>query len=305
MTWLVDTKNPMPAGERMAALWQRPEILRIPGAHHPYAGIVAKRAGFQALYLSGGALSQMLGLPDLGIMTLEEVLFFVRGIFRATDLPILVDCDTGYGEVLNVVRLVREMEDAGAAAIQIEDQILPKKCGHLNDKKLATPQDMAAKIAAARRARRHLRIMARTDAVAQEGIEAAIKRAQLYLDAGADAVFPEALNSVDMYRRFADAVRVPLLANMTEFGRTPHYTAQQFEEFGFKMVIWPATSMRAASKTLHEVYDCLAREGSIESYLPRLSTRAEIYDVIRYSDYEKLDGSIALSMVPPPLSPGQ
>ncbi len=166
----------------MAALWRLPEILRIPGAHHAYAGIVAKRAGFKA-YLSGGTLSSMLGLPDLGIMTvLEEVCFFVRSIFRATDLPMLVDCDTGYGEVLNVVRLVHEMEDAGAAGIQIEDQILPKKCGHLNDKKLVSPREMAAKIAAARRARRHLRIMARTDALAQEGMDATIARAKLYLD---------------------------------------------------------------------------------------------------------------------------
>src|ERR1700722_19039414 len=181
MTWLVDAKDPIPPGERMAALWRLPEILRIPGAHHAYAGIVAKRAGFDALYLSGGALSSMLGLPDLGIMTLEEVCFFVRSIYRATDLPILVDGDTGYGEVLNVARLVRELEDAGAAAVQIEDQILPKKCGHLNDKRLVTPDEMAAKVSAAVRARRHLRIIARTDAAAVEGMDAALDRARLYL----------------------------------------------------------------------------------------------------------------------------
>jgi methylisocitrate lyase len=301
MTWLVENKDLTPPGEQMAALWKRPEILRMPGAHHAYAGIVAKRAGFKALYLSGGALSSMLGLPDLGIMTSEEVCFFVRSIYRATGLPILVDGDTGYGEVLNVVRLVRELEDAGAAAVQIEDQILPKKCGHLNDKKLASPDDMAAKIAAARRARRHLRIIARTDAVAQEGIDAGIKRAKLYLAAGADAIFPEALTTAEMYKRFAGEIDAPLLANMTEFGRTPFFTAQQFQDLGFKIVIWPATSLRAASKTLHELYDVLAREGTVESFLPRLSTRAEMYDVIRYADYEALDGSIAKSVVPPPI----
>jgi methylisocitrate lyase len=301
MTWLVSNKDPSAPGERMAALWQRPEILRMPGAHHAYAGLLAKRAGFEALYLSGGALSSILGLPDLGIMTLEEVCFFVRSIHRATDLPILVDGDTGYGEVLNVVRLVRELEDAGAAAVQIEDQILPKKCGHLNDKKLATPHDMAAKIAAARKARRHLRIVARTDAVAQEGIEAAISRARLYLDAGADAIFPEALTSEEMFRGFARAVDAPLLANMTEFGRTPFFTADQFQDFGFKMVIWPATSMRVAAKALDELYKTLARDGTVETYLPRLSTRAEVYDVFRYSDYEALDSTIAQSVVPPPL----
>ena len=301
MTWLVENKDLTPPGEQMAALWKRPEILRMPGAHHAYAGIVAKRAGFKALYLSGGALSSMLGLPDLGIMTSEEVCFFVRSIYRATGLPILVDGDTGYGEVLNVVRLVRELEDAGAAAVQIEDQILPKKCGHLNDKKLASPDDMAAKIAAARRARRHLRIIARTDAVAQEGIDAGIKRAKLYLAAGADAIFPEALTTAEMYKRFAGEIDAPLLANMTEFGRTPFFSAQQFQDLGFKIVIWPATSLRAASKTLHELYDVLAREGTVESFLPRLSTRAEMYDVIRYADYEALDGSIAKSVVPPPI----
>jgi methylisocitrate lyase len=244
----------------------------------------------------------MLGLPDLGIMTSEEICFFVRSIYRATGLPILVDGDTGYGEVLNVVRLVRELEDAGAAAVQIEDQILPKKCGHLNDKKLASAADMAAKIAAARKARRHLRIVARTDAVAQEGIEAGIKRAKLYLSAGADSIFPEALTTADMYKQFSDAIDAPLLANMTEFGRTPFFTAQQFQDFGFKIVIWPATSLRASSKTLHELFDVLAREGSVESYLPRLSTRAEMYDVISYADYEALDGSIAKSVVPPPIN---
>ncbi len=162
---------------------------------------------------------------------------------------------------------------------------------------------MAAKIAAARRARRHLRIMARTDALAQEGMDATIARAKLYLDAGADAIFPEALNSAEMYKRFAGEIDAPLLANMTEFGRTPYLTAQQFQDFGFKMVIWPATSFRAISKTLHEVYDTLAREGSIKSYrCRRLSTRAEVYDVTQYTDFEKLDGSIALSVVPPPLA---
>ncbi len=258
-------------------------MLRMPGAHHPLAGVIARRAGFEALYLSGGALSSMLALPDLGIITLEELCFFTRMLYRATRLPIVVDADTGYGEVLNVMRTVRELEDAGAAANQIEDQILPKKCGHLNDKKLAGVDDMAAKVAAAKRARRSLRIIARTDAVAQEGIEAGINRAKRYVEAGADAIFPEALISEDMYRRFAREVKVPLLANMTEFGRTPFYTARQFEDFGFKMVIWPATSLRAAGKMLEELYATIARDGSAEAFLPRLMTRAQNYDFYRLS----------------------
>jgi methylisocitrate lyase len=224
--------------------------------------------------------------------------FFLRSLYRATNLPILVDADTGYGEVLNVMRLVRELENAGAAAIQIEDQILPKKCGHLNDKKLATTEDMVAKIAAARKARQHLRIVARTDAVGQEGIEAGIARAKRYLEAGADAIFPEALITEDMFRRFAKEVKAPLLANMTEFGRTPYFTADQFEDFGFKMVIWPATSMRAEAKTLEELYATIARDGSAEAFLPRMQTRAQLYETIRYSEYEAMDGTILKSVLP-------
>lgn len=298
MTWLLNETDPVPPGERLAALWARPGILRMPGAHHAMAGLLAKEAGFEALYLSGNAVAGTFGLPDLGIITLDELCLFTRSIHRATGLPILVDADTGYGEALNVMRTVRELEDAGAAAVQIEDQILPKKCGHLNDKRLASPQDMAAKIAAARRARRHVRILARTDAVAQEGMDAAIARARLYLEAGADAIFPEALTSEDMFRRFAEAVPAPLLANMTEFGRTPFFTAEQFEAFGFRMVIWPATSFRACVKTLTELYQTLARDGSAEAFLPRLQTRAEHYASIGYFDYEKLDGSLASSVLP-------
>lgn len=298
MTWLLDTDEHLPAGERLAALWSRPRILPMPGAPHALASLIAKRAGFEALYLSGGASSALLGLPDLGITTLEELVFLTRALVRATGLPVLVDADTGFGGTLNVIRTVRELEAAGAGGVQIEDQHLPKKCGHLNDKKLAEPEEMAERIAAARRARRHIRIMARTDAVAQEGIEAAIARAKLYVRAGADAIFPEALTSEAMFRRFADEIKVPLLANMTEFGRTPQFTAEQFETFGFRIVIWPATALRAAARVLEEVYGTLARDGSIAAMLPRLQTRAELYDVLRYSEYEALDGSLIASRLP-------
>jgi methylisocitrate lyase len=186
----------------------------------------------------------------------------------------------------------------GAAAIQIEDQILPKKCGRLNDKKLASADDMAAKITAARRARRYLRIVARTDAVGQEGIEAGIARAKRYLEAGADAIFPEALISEDMFRQFAKAVKAPLLANMTEFGRTPYFTADQLADFGFKIVIWPTTSMRAEAKTLEEIYAAMARDGSTNALLPRLQTRAELYETIRYHEYEAMDSTILKSTLP-------
>ena len=185
-------------------------------------------AGFEALYLSGAAMSASMGLPDLGVITVDEVCFFVRQVARASGLPVLVDGDTGYGEALNVMHMVRAFEEAGAGAVHIEDQLLPKKCGHLNDKKLADPHDMAAKVHAAAKARRDLVIIARTDAAASEGIDGAVARAKLYLEAGADAIFPEALTNAEMFRAFAKAMPgVKLLANMTEFGRTPFFTASR------------------------------------------------------------------------------
>src|ERR1700756_3038752 len=222
MSFLVANDLPaLAAGERFRKLLERPGILQIPGAHCGLAALQAKAAQFEALYLSGAAMSASMGLPDLGILTIEDVCFFVRQIARATQLPILVDGDTGFGEALNVMHMVRAFEEAGAAAVQIEDQLLPKKCGHLNDKKLAPAQDMAAKVAAARKARKHLYIIARTDAAASEGLEGAIARAKLYVEAGADAIFPEALTERAAFERFQAEVKVPLLANMTEFGRTP------------------------------------------------------------------------------------
>lgn len=302
MVWLNDdASNSTPPGERLAELWRGPGILQIPGAHHALAGLLAKRAGFKALYLSGAALSASLGLADLGILGLDELCLFTRMVSRATGLPLIVDGDTGFGGTLNVMRTVREIEDAGAAAIQMEDQALPKKCGHLNDKRLVAPDEMAAKICAAARARRHLRIIARTDAVAVEGIDAALVRARLYRAAGADAIFPEALTTEEMFRTFAREIDAPLLANMTEFGRTPYFTAKQFEDFGFAMVIWPVSSLRIAAKAIGELYECLMREGSAEPMLDRMQTRSQLYETIGYDDYEALDESIARSVAPPDL----
>src|SRR5437870_10262961 len=201
-----------PAGARFRDLLDRPGILQIPGTHNGMAALQARDAGFSALYLSGAAMTASMGLPDLGIITIGEVAFFIRQVARAGGLPVLVDGDTGFGEALNVMNMVRAFEDAGAAAVQIEDQILPKKCGHLNDKRLIAAEDMAAKIAAAAKARRHLYIVARTDAAADEGIDSALRRAKLYVEAGADAIFPEALTDRNDFETFAKAMKVPLLA---------------------------------------------------------------------------------------------
>lgn len=299
MTWLTErARDPRPAGDRLAELWARPGIVRLPGAHDPLAALLARRAGFEALYLSGAAVTASLALPDLGVLTLGELTFFTRAIVRASGLPLLVDGDTGYGEALNAMRLVEELEEAGAAAVQLEDQVLPKKCGHLSDKRLATPEDMARKVAAAARAARHLRIVARTDAAASEGLTAAIDRARRYLDAGAHAIFPEALGTADDFRAFADAVRAPMLANMTEFGRSELLTADELARLGYKMVIWPVTSLRIAARAMDDCYRELAAHGTQAAMLDRMQSRAELYDVIRYHDYEALDATIARSVLP-------
>lgn len=300
MPYLVGASLPNePAGLRLRQRLAGAGIVGMPGAHNGMAALQARRAGFDALYLSGAAMTASMGLPDLGIITVDEVCFFIRQVVRASGLPLLVDGDTGYGEALNVMHMVRAFEDAGAAAVHIEDQLLPKKCGHLNDKKLAPPHDMAAKIAAAARARHHLYLIARTDAAASEGMAEAIARAKLYVAAGADAIFPEALTDAGMFRAFAQALPgVPLLANMTEFGRTPFFTAAEFETMGYRMVIWPVSSLRVANKAQAELYAALKRDGGTHALLDRMQTRAELYDAIGYADYEALDSSIAATVVP-------
>jgi len=299
MTYLVADDLPAgTAGDRFRAALARPGILQIPGTHNGQAALQAKAAGFDALYLSGAAMTASMGLPDVGIITVDEVCFFVRQVARSSGLPVLVDGDTGYGEALNVMHMVRSFEDAGAGAVHIEDQLLPKKCGHLNDKKLADAHDMAAKVAAARKARRHIHIIARTDAAASEGMDGAVARAKLYLEAGADAIFPEALNTAEMFREFASKVKAPLLANMTEFGRTPFFTAKEFEDMGYKMVIWPVSSLRVANKAQEDLYTAIKRDGGTHNMVDRMQTRAELYATIGYHDYEALDSSIVTTIIP-------
>lgn len=300
MTYLLGNTLPSePAGARFRNLLAQPGILGIPGTHNGLAAQQAKAAGFSACYLSGAAMTASMGLPDLGIITVDEVCFFIRQVTRASGLPVLVDGDTGYGEALNVMNMVRNFEDAGAAAVHLEDQILPKKCGHLNDKKLATPEDMANKIAAAAHARRHLYIIARTDAAASEGMDGAVARAKLYMQAGADAIFPEAMNNEDMLREFAARMPgVPLLANMTEFGRTPFYTKQQFEDFGYKIVIWPVTSLRVTALASEKLYAAIARDGGAHNCVDQMLTRKDLYATIDYAGFEALDASIVKTVVP-------
>ncbi len=300
MPYLVGSEIPdQPAGQRFRALIERGGIARLPGAHNGMAALQAKAAGFEGLYLSGAAMTASMGLPDLGIITVDEVAFFIRQIARASGLPLLVDGDTGYGEALNVMHMVRVFEEAGAGAVHIEDQLLPKKCGHLNDKKLADAHDMAAKVAAAAKARRHLYLIARTDAAASEGMDGAVARAKLFVEAGADAIFPEALTNAEMFREFARRLPgVPLLANMTEFGRTPFFTADEFEDMGYRMVIWPVSSLRVANKAQQRLYTALARDGGTHAMVEQMQTRAELYQTIGLADYEALDASIVATVIP-------
>jgi methylisocitrate lyase len=305
MTYLVAADLPAGnAGDRLRALLARPGILQMPGTHNGMAALQAKHAGFEALYLSGAAMTASMGLPDLGVITVDEVCFFIRQVVRASGLPLLVDGDTGYGEALNCMHMVRSFEDAGAAAVHIEDQLLPKKCGHLNDKKLADAHDMAAKVAACAKARRHLMVLARTDAAASEGMDGAVARAKLFVEAGADAIFPEALNTAEMFREFARRMSdvkdggVPLLANMTEFGRTPFFTASEFEAMGYKMVIWPVSALRVASKAQEQLYAAIKRDGGTQNKIDAMQTRKELYATIDYYGYEALDASLVRTVTP-------
>lgn len=300
MAWLMEREKDQ--RDLAAAFKKRMEagpILKIPGAHDGMAARIAGQFGFEALYLSGAAYTASRGLPDLGLIYSNEVADRARDLVRASMLPLLVDIDTGYGGILNAARTAKEMVEAKVAAVQIEDQEMPKKCGHLNGKKLVSTEEMMQKIKTIKEISPTLVVIARTDAKSVEGFEAAIDRAKHYLTAGADGIFPEALESEEEFKRFRSAIDAPLLANMTEFGKTPYYTAEQFEAWGFNMVIYPVTSLRVAAKACERVFSEISRTGTQAGSLQDMQTRKELYDTIRYYDYEALDGKIAKTVLPP------
>jgi len=269
-------------------------LLQFPGAHAPIVARIIEDYGFDGVYISGAALSADLALPDIGLTTLEEVAARGRTIARVTDLPALIDADTGFGEPMNAARTVRELEDAGLSGCHIEDQVLPKRCGHLDNKVLVDTATMAMKITAAVAGRRdeNFLIMARTDAKEAEGLDAAIERARAYVDAGADAIFPEALHNEGEFAAFRKAIDVPLLANMTEFGKTPLLTVKQLADLGFNMVIYPVTSLRLAMKAIEDGFAQLKRDGTQAGIVPAMQTRQRLYEVLRYADYGAFDQSI-------------
>lgn len=299
MTWLITHEaDQKELAEQFRRSITTGQILKMPGTHDGMAALIAKQCGFEAIYLSGAAFTASRGLPDLGLIYSNEVADRARELVRASGLPLLVDIDTGFGGILNVARTAKEMVEAKVAAVQIEDQELPKKCGHLNGKKLVSAEEMAQKIRTIKEISPSLVIIARTDAKSTEGMEAAISRAKYYLAAGADAIFPEALESEEEFRQFRAAVDAPLLANMTEFGRTPYYSAEQFENWGFNMVIYPVTSMRVAAKAYERVFTEIWNTGTQKQSLDDMQPRKELYNTIKYYDYEELDGNIAKTVLP-------
>jgi methylisocitrate lyase len=270
------------------------KLLRMPGAFSPLVAMAIQKQGFDGVYISGAALSADLGLPDIGLTTLPEVATRGGAIAQAIDLPTLIDADTGFGEALNVARTIKTLEAAKVCGCHLEDQVNPKRCGHLDGKSLVTTQSMVEKIRAAVGGRRdsHFVIMARTDARAAEGLDGAIARAKAYVDAGADAIFPEALADESEFEKFRKAIKVPLLANMTEFGKSKLLTAKQLADLGFNIVIYPVTTLRLAMKAVEEGLAAIKSEGSQESVVRRMQTRAELYELIRYKDYEQFDKDV-------------
>jgi methylisocitrate lyase len=278
-------------GDRLRAAWSERPIM-IPGVFNALTAKIAERVGYRAVYLSGGALSAgWAGLPDVGLLTLTEFAEQAAILAGSTNLPLLCDADTGFGEAINVERTVRVYEQSGAAGLHLEDQILPKRCGHLTGKGLIGPTEMAAKIRAAVASRRDpgFVVVARTDARSVEGFDSAVDRARCYLDAGADMIFPEALESAGEFARFAREVDAPLLANLTEFGRGPMLTFDELAGWGYRAVLYPLTAFRAAMKAAEETLIHLRDHGTQRDRLDRMQTRAELYDLLGYADWEARD----------------
>ena len=285
------------AGARFRRALTQEKPLQIAGTINAYAARLAERVGFRAIYLSGGGVAAgSLGLPDLGISTLDDVLTDIRRITDICELPLLVDVDTGWGGALNIARAVKSLTKFGAAALHIEDQVQQKRCGHRPNKEIVSRDEMVDRIKAAADAKTDSQfvIMARTDALAVEGLEAAIDRACACVEAGADMIFPEAITELDMYRKFADAVKVPILANITEFGKTPLFTTGELASANVAMALYPLSAWRAANAAALKVYQAIRRDGHQKNVVDLMQSRDDLYDYLGYHDYEcKLDALFA------------
>jgi len=264
--------------------------LSVAGAINPYSALLAKKSGVKALYISGaGVANASFGLPDLALTSLDNVLEDLRRIRGISNLPILVDCDTGWGSALNISKTTREMISAGASGIHIEDQVSEKRCGHRPNKEIVSTEEMCDRMKAARDAMSNdeFMLMARTDAFANEGLDGAIERAQKYIEAGANALFPEAITSLEDYKTLSDNVSVPILANITEFGMTPLFKKDDLKKAGISIILHPLSAFRAMSKAALEVYSTISKDGSVEKILEKMQSRDELYEILDYHTYEK------------------
>lgn len=280
----------MPPGQRLRNAWKTSTV-QIPGVYNPLVARLAEQAGFQAIYLSGAALSASMGLPDVGLVTLTEFVDFARSITTACKLPLISDADTGFGEALNVERTVQQFEAAGVAGIHLEDQVMPKRCGHLSGKKLVSKEEMVAKVRGAVGGRRDpsFVIIARTDARGVTDMKDAIDRANAYRAAGADVIFVEALKTEQEFADFAKAVPGPLLANMTEFGQTPLIDISLLASLGYQLVLYPVTLLRLAMQSSRAALQAIKQQGHQRDLIPQMLTRQELYDLLGYTGYEDRD----------------
>ena len=280
------------SGKRLKSLIDNNEYVLTPGVFSPLIAMMAEKKGFKSLYFSGAAFSAMKGIPDIGIFTFQELFDAVIEITKMSNLPLIVDVDTGFGEVINVTRTVSDLESIGVAAIQIEDQLFPKRCGHLEGKEIINSNEFAKKIYAAKSVSKDMLVIARTDAKAVEGIDSAIERAKLYKDAGADIIFPEALETEEEFKLFAESVNGDMLANMTEFGKTPYYPAEKFANMGYKIIIYPVSGLRTALNAISALFDEIMETGSQVKFVEDMLTRKDLYNLINYDSYVKMDKSL-------------
>ena len=280
------------SGKRLKDLIDNNQYVLTPGVFSPLIAMMAEKKGFKSLYFSGAAFSAMKGIPDIGIFTFQELFDAVIEITKMSNLPLIVDVDTGFGEVINVTRTVSDLESIGVAAVQIEDQLFPKRCGHLEGKEIIESNEFAKKIYAAKSVSKDMLVIARTDAKAVEGIDSAIERAKLYKDAGADIIFPEALETEEEFKFFADSVNGDMLANMTEFGKTPYYQAEQFADMGYKIIIYPVSALRTALNAISDLFDEIMEAGTQVKFVEDMLTRKDLYNLINYDSYVKMDESL-------------
>jgi len=293
MAWMIDGITANDPVSDLKALLKLEEAVPVPGVTDPLTAIIADRMGFKCIYFSGAAFSASLGIPDIGLFSIDQLIDSVKWITRSTNLPLIVDIDTGFGEVVNVIRAIKELEYLGVAAVQLEDQVSPKRCGHLDGKQIVSEQHFVEKLDAALEARENMLIIARTDSRDVYSFDESIKRGILYRDSGADVIFPEALENIDEFKQYAMRINTPLLANMTEFGKSPLLSVKELGDIGYNLVIFPATGQRAALGAVKRVFTDIKETGSQIGSISGMMDRSEIYNLIDYDHFTKLDSQIA------------